>query len=80
MVLDFLAVDNFDFTRKIVQKIGMKNSWKRWGFVKIEKNPSNSNGQIVKRKQIEHFDEFFRENVNVKSWSTQLGLYRSLNT
>ena len=28
VVLDFLAVDNFDFTRKIVETI--------WGFVKIE--------------------------------------------
>ena len=27
-VLDFLAVDNFDFTRKIVKKIWVKNSWK----------------------------------------------------
>jgi len=26
VVLDFLAVDNFDFTRKIVKKIRMKNS------------------------------------------------------
>ena len=34
---DFLAVDNFDFTRKIVKKkFGVKNSWKCWGFVKIE--------------------------------------------
>ena len=36
VVLGFLAVDNFDFTRKIVTKIGVKNSWKCWGFVKIE--------------------------------------------
>ena len=34
MVLVFLAVDNFDFTRKIVKKIWMKNSWKchNWIF------------------------------------------------
>ena len=33
VVLDFLAVDNFDFTRKIVKKnLGEKC----WGFVKIE--------------------------------------------
>ena len=32
VVLYFLAVDNFDFTRKIVKKIGMKNSWKCWVF------------------------------------------------
>ena len=36
VILDFLAVDNFDFTRKIVKKIWVKNSWKCWGFVKIE--------------------------------------------
>ena len=35
--LDFFAVDNFDFTRKIVKKKNwVKNSWKCWGFVKIE--------------------------------------------
>ena len=33
---DFLAFDNFDFTRKIVKKIWVKNSWKCWGFLKIE--------------------------------------------
>ena len=32
VVLDFLAVDNFDFTRKIAKKILMKNSWKCWVF------------------------------------------------
>ena len=31
-VLDFLAVDNFDFTRKIVKNILRKKSWKCWGF------------------------------------------------
>ena len=36
VVLDFLALDNFDFTRKIVKKIWMKNLWKCWGFVEIE--------------------------------------------
>ena len=28
MVLDFVAVDNFDFTRKIVKKIGLENFFK----------------------------------------------------
>ena len=33
LVLDFLAVYNFDFTRKIVKKkIGVKNSWKCCGL------------------------------------------------
>ena len=32
VVLDFLAIDNFDFTRKIVKKIWVKNSWKCWIF------------------------------------------------
>ena len=36
VVLDFLAIDNFDSTRKIVDLIWVKNSWKSWGFVKIE--------------------------------------------
>ena len=35
-VLDFLPVDNFDFTRKIVTKNWVKNSGKCWGFVTIE--------------------------------------------
>ena len=39
MVLDFLAVDNFDFTRKIVKKILGEKLMKMLGFchfVKIE--------------------------------------------
>ena len=36
VVLDFLAVANFDFTKKIVKKIWVNNSLKCWGFVKIE--------------------------------------------
>ena len=36
VVLDFLAVNNFDFTKKIVKKFWVKNSWNCWGFVKIE--------------------------------------------
>ena len=35
MVLDFLAVDNFDFTRKIVQKKFGEKLVKMLGFVKI---------------------------------------------
>ena len=47
VVLDFLAVDNFDFTRKIVKKIRVKNSWKCWGFVKIEFLDKNLTFRIV---------------------------------
>ena len=47
VVLYFLAVDNFDFTKKIVKKIGMKNSWKYWGFVKIEFLDKNLTFRIV---------------------------------
>ena len=32
VVLDILAVDNFDFTWKIVKKSFGKNSWKCWGL------------------------------------------------
>ena len=46
-VLDFLAVDNFDFTRKIVKKILVKNSWKCYGFVKIEFSDKNLARRIV---------------------------------
>ena len=45
--LDFLAVDNFDFTRKIVKEIWMKNSWKCFGFVKIEFLDKNLTFRIV---------------------------------
>ena len=44
MVLDFLAVDNFDFTRKIVQKNLIE---KLWGFVKIEFLDKNLTFRIV---------------------------------
>ena len=47
-VLDFLAVDNFDFMRKIVKKYWLKNSWKCWGFfVKIEFLDKNLTFRIV---------------------------------
>ena len=35
VVLDFLAVDNFDFTRKIVKKNLGEKLVKWWGVVKI---------------------------------------------
>ena len=48
MVLDFLAVDKFDFTRKIVKKkIWMKNPRKCLGFVKIEFLDKNLTFRIV---------------------------------
>ena len=47
VVLDFLAVDNFDFTRKIVKKIWVKNSWICWGFGKIEFLDKNLTFRIV---------------------------------
>ena len=47
MVLDFLAADNFDFTRKIVKKNWVKNLWKCWGFVKIEFLDKNLTFRIV---------------------------------
>ena len=48
VILDFLAVDNFDFTRKIVKKkIGVKNLWKCWGFVKMKFLDKNLTFRIV---------------------------------
>ena len=55
LVLDFLAVDNFDFTRKIVKKIWMKNTWKCWGFVKIEFLDKNLTFRIVWKWKKQHF-------------------------
>ena len=46
-VMDFLALDNFDFTRKIVKKIWVKNSSKCWSFVKIEFLDKNLTFRIV---------------------------------
>ena len=45
--LDFLAVDNFDFTRKIVKKIRGEKLVKFLGFVKIEFLDKNLNFRIV---------------------------------
>ena len=47
--LDFLAVDNFDFTWKIVKQIWVKNLWKCWSFVKIEFLDKNLTFRIVWR-------------------------------
>ena len=50
MVLDFLAVDNFDFTRKIVKKNLGKKLVKCWGFVKIEFWDKNFSNNIMDEK------------------------------
>ena len=48
VILDFLAVDNFDFKRKIKKKkTWVKNSWKCWNFVKIEFLDKNLTFRIV---------------------------------
>ena len=47
VVLGFLAVDKFDFKRKIVKKNLDENSWKCWGFVKIEFLDNNFTFRIV---------------------------------
>ena len=47
VVLDFLTVDNFDFTRKIVKKIWGEKLVKCWGFVKIEFLDKNLTFRIV---------------------------------
>ena len=48
MVLDFLAVDNFDFTRKIVKKnLGEKLVKTLWFVVKIEFLDKNLTFRIV---------------------------------
>ena len=48
MVLDFLAVDNFDFTRKIVKKISSEKLVKMLGFfVKIEFLDKNLTFRLV---------------------------------
>ena len=47
MVLDFLAVDSFDFTRKIVKKIWGEKLVKIWGLVKTEFLDKNLTFRIV---------------------------------
>ena len=48
VVLDILAVDNFDFEiKKCQRKCWVKNSWKCWGFVKIEFLDKNLTFRIV---------------------------------
>ena len=47
MVLDFLAVDNFDFTRKIVKKKFGEKLVKMLGFVEIEFLDKNLTFRIV---------------------------------
>ena len=49
-VLDFLAVDNFDFTIKFVKTFFVKTSWKCWSFVKIEFLDKNLTFRIVCKK------------------------------
>ena len=47
MVLDFLAVDNFDFTSKIVKKILGEKLVKMLGFCQIEFLDKNLTFRIV---------------------------------
>ena len=47
VVLGFLALDNFDFTRKSVKTIWGEISWKCCGFVKIEFLDKNLTFRIV---------------------------------
>ena len=47
VVLDLLADDNFDFTRKIVKKNLGENSLKCWVFVKIELLDKNLTFRVV---------------------------------
>ena len=47
MVLDFLAVDNFDFTRKIVKKILGEKLVKMLGFCQFEFLDKNLTFRIV---------------------------------
>ena len=68
VVLDFLAVDNFDFTRKIVKKIWVKNLCKCCGFVKIEFldkkfDFSNSEGCISMHEIAFETKVFFCRNI-----------------
>ena len=64
VVLDFVAVDNFDFTRKLSKKFWMKNSCKYWGFVKIEFLDKNLTFRIVwlniewKVSEVQNFSNF----------------------
>ena len=47
MVLDFLAVDKFDFTRKIAKKNFSEKLVKMWSFVKIDFFDKNLTFRIV---------------------------------
>ena len=75
VVLDFLAVDNFDFTRKIVKKIWLKNSWKCWSLVKIEFLDKNLTFRIVCRQfccfSWNSFLFKHVRNMDFQSWSDQ---------
>ena len=61
MVLGFLAVDNFDFTRKIVKKIWVKTL----GCVKIEFLDKTLTFQIVwLARRMRHFEVIFKYCAN----------------
>ena len=61
VVLDILAVDNFEFHKKNCQKkFWWKKSWKCWGFVKIEFLDKNLTFRIVWISRISRIrDKFF---------------------
>ena len=61
VVLDFLAVDNSDFTRKIAKNNWVKNSSKCWSFDKIKLLDKNLTIflLVVRRWQNWHFHSFW---------------------
>ena len=56
MVLDFLADDNFDFTRKIVKKKLGENSWLGWIY---GQKLDFSNSECEVNKQLKSVIETF---------------------
>ena len=63
VVLDFWAVDNFDFTRKIVKKRNLGEKLvKCCGFVKIEFLDKNLTFRIVWMYEEKYFIVFSRRN------------------
>ena len=66
-----VAVDNFDFTRKIVKKIWVKNSWNCWSFVKIEFLDKNLTFRIVCAVLIQDTKSVTHSVTKDKTWSTE---------
>ena len=76
--LDFLAVDNLDFTRKIVKKIWVKNLWKCWGVCQnwiFGQKLDFSNSVLCKKNILQAFPTLYLQTCQIRRSLMHINLH-----